>query len=59
MGLVVVVVAHIYPAFTGQRQTLTIVDPRNFHFNDYLVIGGIHTCLRISDDPMFLWISSN
>ena len=47
MGLVVVV-AHIYPAFTGQRQTLTIVDPRNFHLNDYLVIGEIRTCLRVS-----------
>ena len=23
------------------------------------MIGGIRTCLGISDDPMFLWISSN
>ena len=23
------------------------------------MIGGIHTCLGVSDDPMFLWISSN
>ena len=34
-------------------------DPRTFHFNDYFVIGGIRTCLGVSDDPMFLWISSN
>ena len=23
------------------------------------MIGGIYTCLRVSDDPMLLWISSN
>ena len=23
------------------------------------MIGGIRTCLGVSDDPMFLWISSN
>ena len=23
------------------------------------MIGGIRTCLEVSDDPMFLWISSN
>ena len=34
-------------------------DPHTFHYQDYLVIGGIHTCLGVSDDPMFLWISSN
>ena len=34
-------------------------DPRTFHYNDYFVIGGIRTCLGVSDDPMFLWISSN
>ena len=30
-----------------------------FHYQDYFVIGGIRTCLGVSDDPMFLWISSN
>ena len=34
-------------------------DPHTFHFNDYFVVGGIHTCLGVSDDAMFLWISSN
>ena len=33
--------------------------PHTFHYNDYFVIGGIRTCLEVSDDPMFLWISSN
>ena len=34
-------------------------DPHTFHYNDYFVIGGIRTCVEVSDDPMFLWISSN
>ena len=34
-------------------------DPHTFHYNDYFVIGGIRTCLGVSDDPMFLWLSSN
>ena len=34
-------------------------DPHTFHYNDCFVIGGIRTCLGVSDDPMFLWISSN
>ena len=34
-------------------------DPHAFHYNDYFVIGGIRTCLGFSDEPMFLWISSN
>ena len=34
-------------------------DPHTFHYQNYFVIGGIRTCLRASDDPMFLWISSN
>ena len=33
--------------------------PHTFHYEDYFVIGGICTCLGVSDDPMFLWISSN
>ena len=34
-------------------------DPHTFHYQDYFVIGGIRTCLGVSDDLMFLWISSN
>ena len=34
-------------------------NPHIFHYNDYFVIGGIRTCLGVSDDPMFLRISSN
>ena len=34
-------------------------DPHTFHYQDYFVIGGIRTCFGVSDDPMFLWISSN
>ena len=30
-----------------------------FHSNDYFVIRGIRTCLRVSTDLMFLWVSSN
>ena len=57
---IVVVVAHIYPPVTGQRQTLTYWTIRTlFHYNDYFMIGGIRACLGVSDDPMFLWISSN
>ena len=34
-------------------------DPHTFHYHDYFVVGGIRTCLVVSDYPMFLWISSN
>ena len=34
-------------------------DPYTFHCVDYFVIGEIRTCLKVSDHPMFLWISSN
>ena len=34
-------------------------DPHTFHYNDYFVIGGIRTCSGVSNNPMFLWISSN
>ena len=32
--------------------------PHTFHCQDYFVIRGIRTGLGVSDDPMFLWISS-
>ena len=69
---VLVVVAHIYPPVTEQGQTSDIYppvtehvtgqlldDPHTFHCIDYFVIGGIRTCLGVSDDPMFQWISLN
>ena len=34
-------------------------DLRTFHCNDYFMVGGILTCLGVSSNPMFLWISSN
>ena len=55
----VAVVAHIYPPVTGEHQTLIIGRSAHFHCNDHFVVGGIRTCLEVSDDPMFLWISSN
>ena len=59
-NVLVVVVAHIYPPVTGQRQTLSCWTIRTlFYYQDYFVIAGIRTCLEVSDDPMFLWISSN
>ena len=33
--------------------------PRTFHCIVYFVVGGIHTCLGVFSDPMFLWISWN
>ena len=56
---VVVVVAHIYFPATGQLETLNIRRSVYFHCNDYFVVEGIHTCLGVSCDPKFLWISSN
>ena len=44
---------------TGLRQTLTIDDLHTFHSNDNFMIGEIRTNLGVSDDSMFLWISSN
>ena len=34
-------------------------DSHTFHCSNYFEFGGIRTCLGISSDPMFLWISSN
>ena len=34
-------------------------NPHTFNYQDYFVIGGVRTCLGVSVDPMFLWISSN
>ena len=34
-------------------------DPHSFHCIDYFVLGGIRTCLGVSSDAMFLWISSS
>ena len=43
---------------TGSDANL-LNDPHTIHYQDYFVIEGIRTCLGVSDDPMFLWISSN
>ena len=48
-----------YSPVTGQRQTLTVDDPHTFYCDNYFVLGGICTCLGVSSDPMFLWISLN
>ena len=50
---------HIYSPVTGQRQTLTIGQSANFFCNDFFILVGIRTCLGVSSDPMFVWISSN
>ena len=34
-------------------------DQHTFYCNYYFVFEGIRTCLKVSSDPMFLWISSN
>ena len=52
-SLQLVVVAHIYPPVTGQRQTLTCWTIRTlFHYQDYFVIGEISTRLGVSDVPV-------
>ena len=36
-----------------------LLDDMHTFPNDYFVIRGICTCLGVSDDPMFLWMSWN
>ena len=56
----IVVVAHIYPPCHRTESDANLLEvPHTFHCSDYFVIVGIRTCLRVSDDPMFLWIPSN
>ena len=43
---VVVVVVHIYPPVTAQRQTLTIGRSARFHCNDYFELEGIY-CTKL------------
>ena len=57
-AVLIAIYLHIYPPVTRQHQTL-LNDPHTFHCNDYCVLGGIRTCLKVSSDPMFLWISLN
>ena len=59
---VVVVVAHISDLSSCHRTASDanlLDDPHTFHYQDYFVIGGIYACLGVSNNPMFLWISSN
>ena len=59
-SICVIVVAPIYPPVTGQRQTLTYWTIRTLFIGlTNFMIGGIRTCLGVSDDPVFLWISLN
>ena len=51
--------AYLSSCYRTASDTNLLDDPRTFHYNDYFLIGGIRTCLGVSDDPMFLWISSN
>ena len=54
-----VVVAHLSFCHRTASDANLLDDPHTFHYQDYFVIGGIRTCLGVSNDPMFLWISSN
>ena len=57
---VVVVVAHnLFILLSPDTDANLLNDPHTFHYLDYFVIGGIRTCLGVSNDPMFLWIFSN
>ena len=42
-----------------QATPMLIVPPSWWPCSDYFMIGGVHTCLEVSDDTMFRWISSN
>ena len=60
--ILVVVVAHIYYLSSCHRTVsdANLLDvPHTFQYQDYFVIGEIRTCLGVSDDPIFMWISSN
>ena len=50
---------HLYSCHRTTSDANLLDDSHTFYYNDYFVIGGIRTCLGVSDDPMFLWISSN
>ena len=54
--VIVVVITHIYPPFTGERQTLNI--GRSAHFSLQLILRGWRnlqsTCIGFSNDLMFL-----
>ena len=51
--------AYLSPCHRTASDANLLDDPHTFHYNDYFVIGGICICLEVSDDPMFLWISSH
>ena len=51
--------AHLSSCYRTASDANLFDDPHTFHYNDYFVIGGIRTCLGVSDDPMFLWIFTN
>ena len=51
--------AYLSSCHQTASDTNLLDDPHTFHYQDYFAIGGIRTCLGVSDGPMFLWISSN
>ena len=51
--------ANLSPCHWTASDANLLNDLHTFHYQDYFVIGGIRICLRVSDDPKFLWISSN
>ena len=54
VSCLIVVVAHIYPHVTGYRKVLAVGRSHTFLCIDYLVLGGIRSCLGVFNDPMFL-----
>ena len=48
----VAAVLHIYSPVTAQHQTLLIGQSAHFHCDNYFVLGGICTSLRVSSIPI-------
>ena len=51
--------AYLSSSHSMASDTNLLDNAHTFHYIDYFMIGGIRTCLGVSYDPMFLWISSN
>ena len=50
--------AYLSPCHQTASDANWLDDLHTFYCNDCFVIGGIRTCLEVSDDSIFLWISS-
>ena len=57
--VIIVFIVYLSSCHQTASDAYLLDDPHTFHFNDYFVIGGIRTCLGVSDVPTFLWIFSN